>query len=181
MNNLYLLLASEPVEVESAKNFIDLIFSSNILNFILVVIFLVWVSKKTKVFSAISETQNLIKRGITNSDEEKNKAESQFQANKKKVKKVNDEVRLIIREANGIASSLADRILGEAEIQSKEMDQRTEKVINVVDKAASHEVARDISRAAFIIAEEHIKQAMDAKLHKKYIDEFINDLETLKV
>ena len=159
----------------------ELIFSSNIFNFILVIIFLVWASKKTKVFSAIAETQNLIKRGITNSDEEKNKAESQFQAEKKKVEKVNDEVRIIIREANGIASSLADRILEEAEIQSKEMNQRAEKVIKAADKSASNEVARDISKAAFIIAEEHIKQAMDDKLHKKYIDEFINDLETLKV
>ena len=46
---------------------------------------------------------------------------------------------------------------------------------------ASNRVVEEVTNAAFIIAEQHIKEAVDDRLHQKYINEFIENLDNVKV
>lgn len=180
-NNLYLVLAQgEPVS-ETAVNPYALIYHSNVLNFILVIVFLVWIARKTHIFSAITEKQNAINKKLTNAENEKKRAELELNDTKKLVANLDQEEKKIIKEAKEIASSLSDRINIETNIESEEIHKKAQKIIETEKIMASSEVMQDVSRAAFIIAEEHIKQAIDDRLHKKYIDEFIDDLDNLKV
>ena len=80
-----------------------------------------------------------------------------------------------------VATSLANRIHKEASIESDEMDKRARRILEIEKEMASSEVINNISNAAFVIAEEHIKKSIDDRLQQKYMEEFINSLDNLKV
>ena len=60
LDNLYLVLAQGEVSAEPIGDPLEVLFHSNVLNFVLVIVFLVWLARKTQVFSAISVKRNTI-------------------------------------------------------------------------------------------------------------------------
>lgn len=180
-DNQYLAMAQVEPVTETVETPLNVIYHSNILNFMLVIFFLVWISRKTQVFSAISEKRNAIIQRIKNAELEKISAEAELEETKKQVANSEQEVHSIVKEAGEIAESLSARIRKEAGIESEELHKKAERIVEAEKEMAANEVMQDISRAAFVVAEEHIKQAIDERLHKKYIDEFIDNLDNLKV
>ena len=181
LNNLNLVLAEVQPITENVNAPLDWIYTSNIINFILVIAFLAWVFRKYNVLSVISDRQNTISQKISNAEEDKARSETELTAVKEKAEKLDGEVQGIINEANGIAESLSGRIKNEITVGIEEIHKKSQKSLEIEKQVASNEVLKDISRVAFVIAEGHIKQAIDEKLHKKYIDEFIDNLDDLKV
>ncbi|MFH0702365.1 MAG: ATP synthase F0 subunit B [bacterium] len=179
---LYFVLAQEELVHEGAKtlSFTDIL-HSNVLNFLFMIVFLVWLSKKFNIFSYIIEKQNLIKQEIENTEKEKAGSILNFNEVQEQVEKLDDEVQKIGQEANKIAKSLYANILKEAHTEANEMMKKAEKTIKAEREKALNEVTKDISKVAFLAAEEQIKQAIDEKFHKKYIDEFMDNLTNLKV
>lgn len=175
--------STEKALEHTAENttFLEFLFHSNIINFIFVLIFLVWICRKTQVFSVISKKQNEIKQRIKNAEEQKVKHELELDAAKKKVRKSDDEVAKIEVQANEIAGTLVNKISEETELHLTEVTKRTEKNIKMEKESASEDVMKNVANAAFIVAEQHVKKVIDDRLHKKYIDEFVDNLENIKV
>lgn len=162
-------------------NFVNIVYHSNIINFIIVVVFLIWVTGKSETFSIIAKRREDIKQKIKNAEKEKSISEEELETVKKRLSNTDQEVQDIIKDAHQIADSLADRIRKETDTAVKEANNKAERTIEIEKTVASNKVMQNISQAAFFIAEEHIKQAIDERLHRKYIDEFIDNLENLKV
>jgi ATP synthase F0 subunit b len=167
--------------MEQMNHILEIIYSSNIINFLLVVAFLVWLTKKYHLLSAITDKQDIIAKTVHNAEEDKAKAEKDLQESHDRIKNLGDETQKITEEAKGIADSLAERIRVEAQLNATDIHKKADRAIEVEKEMASNEVLQDISRAAYNIAEKHVKQAIDTRLHKKYIDEFIDNLDNAKV
>ena len=164
----------------SEESAINIILHSNLLNFIIVIIFLIWVIRKVNLSDLIAKKQAEIAEMIKNAIEEKNIKQNQLLVTKTKVSNVKQEVLKIIDEGEQVANNLSDSIMEDAEKQAEDMHKKAVMSVNNEKQVVTCEVRAKITGAAFYIAEEDIKQAIDERLHRKYIDEFINDLDTIQ-
>ena len=160
-------------------NTLNIILHSNLLNFIIVIIFLVWVIRKVDLAALIAKKQADIAEMIKNADDEKQIKQNHLAVTQNKVSNVKQEMLKIIDDGEQVANNLSDSILDDAEKQAADMHKKA--VISVANQkqVVTGEVMAKITDAAFFIAEEHIKQAIDERLHRKYIDEFINNLDAI--
>jgi len=158
----------------------NLILHSNLFNFLIVILFIVWVIKKANLAELIAKKQAEIAELIKNALEEKKIKQNHLLVTKTKVSNVKQEVLNIIDEGEQVANNISESILEDAEKQSEDMHKKAVVSVNNQKQMVSSDVRVKISNAAFYIAEEHIKQAIDERLQKKYIDEFINNLDAIQ-
>jgi len=160
------------------NNAMNIVLHSNLLNFIIVIVFLVWVIRKVDLASLIAKKQTEIAELIKNAVDEKKIKQNQLLVTKTKVSNVKQEMLKIIDEGEQVADNLSDSIMNDAEKQAEDMRKKAVMNLSNEKQVVSGEVKTKITGAAFYIAEKHIKQAIDERLHKKFIDEFINNLDT---
>ena len=158
---------------------INVILHSNLLNFIIVIIFLIWVIRKANIVSLIAKKQKEIAELIKNAIDEKKIKQNHLLVIKNKVSNVKQEVIKIIDEGEQVANNISESILNDADKQAEDMHKKAVISVGNEKQMVSSEVTAKITGAAFYIAEEHIKQAIDERLHRKFIDEFINNLDAI--
>lgn len=164
----------------SENNAMNIILHSNVLNFVIVVIFIVWVIKKAKISELLAKKQQEIAELIKNAAEEKKIKQNQLLVTKTKVSNVEQEVLKIVDEGEQIAGNLSESIISDAKKQAEDMHNKAVISVGNEKQLVSRDVIEKITGAAFFIAEEHIKNSIDDRLHKKYINEFINDLDAVQ-
>lgn len=194
MNIIDLLLGISPaIAVEDAlesvspetlrPDFLEYLFHSNLLNFFIVIGILLFLIRKTNIHCAIPEKRQKIASEIKHAEEIKLQAELELDGTEKKVRRLSDEIEKISEETKQIAESLSEKIIKEAHTESNNIAEKTKKSIEAEKNKLYLKLSNDTTRAAMTIAEEHIKKAVEEdgeRLHKKFIDEFINDLDNLK-
>ncbi len=173
--------AKEAVHNQGSMSFIDYIFHSNIINFIIVVAFLVWLNKVQKFTSIIDQRQEEISTKVLDSEESKRRAEFKLEQTKTQLCNSSEKIDAIVKDGKQVAKSLSSEIVIEAKKDAKELESKTEHVIDTKRTQAVSEIKIKITGAAFEIAREHIKQSLDDRMHQKFIDEFIESLDNLKV
>ncbi|MFA6989349.1 MAG: hypothetical protein WC197_04705 [Candidatus Gastranaerophilaceae bacterium] len=160
---------------------IDYILNSNILNSIIVLMFLIWIFKKLNILSAIDKKQKEIDDTITLVEIEKKKSEKELNKVEKEYKNVNNEVIKIKETSKQVANSLVAEIHKETQKEIDDITHKTAKNLEEETCKAYGDVSSYISKAALNLAEDHIKKSIDINLHKKFIYEFIEDLDKFKV
>lgn len=158
---------------------INTILNSNVFNFAIVVAFVVWIIKKVDLASLIAKKCAEIAEIIKNAEEEKQIKLNHLEITRNKVSNLNQEVIKIATEGEQVAKKLSESILEDAQKQSEELHRKAVASVENEKQVVSGEVMTKITSAAFYIAEEHIKQAIDDRLHRKYIDEFIDGLDKI--
>jgi len=171
----------EPHSISGLAALWEKLYEANILNLIIVLIFLVWISKKTNLFAGLEDKMNGILHRITNAEEDKSRSEQELETTKKQVANAETITSKITQEAKEIADSLSRSIINEASHESENLEKNSERIIEGEREIASLQLTNNLTKAAFNIAEEHVKQVIDDRLHKKYINEFIDSLDNLKV
>ena len=86
----------------------------------------------------------------------------------------------IVDEGEQIAGNLSESIISDAKKQAEDMHNKAVISVGNEKQLVSRDVIEKITGAAFFIAEEHIKNSIDDRLHKKYINEFINELDAVQ-
>ena len=61
------------------------------------------------------------------------------------------------------------------------MHLRTQKTLNTEREMTVNQIRKNITDAAFFVAEDHIKNTINNDLHQKYINEFIDSLQDIKI
>ncbi|MEI8388593.1 MAG: hypothetical protein WCG23_01785 [bacterium] len=164
----------------SENNAMNIILHSNVLNFVIVVILIVWLIKKAKISELLAKKQQEIAELIKNAAEEKKIKQNQLLVTKTKVSNVEQEVQKIVVEGEQIAGNLSESIISDAQKQAEDMHNKAVISVGNEKQLVSRDVIEKITGAAFFIAEEHIKNSIDDRLHKKYINEFIEDLDAVQ-
>lgn len=162
------------------NEFIELIFFSNIINFIIVIVFFIWLFRKFNIFNFIYKKRDEIVQTIKNYEQERKLKEHQLEVTKNKVKNVEQETEKIIDDGEEIAENLSERIIEEAEKEAANMQKKAHFTIESERKIAENEIMSEVTEAAFAIAEVKINEAIDSRMHQRYIDNFIDNLEKLK-
>ncbi len=160
---------------------LDTIFFSNIINVIIVILFFVWLFRKFNLLSFIGKRKEEILEALKNLEQEKKIKQNYLKETKIKVQNVNREVEKIIDDGEQVAESISERIIKEAEEEAAEIQKKAHALIESERKVASNRVVQEVTTAAFVIAEQHIKEAIDHRLQHKYINEFIDSLDNVKV
>ena len=124
-NNLYFIFAQADTSSEVLNpSFSQTLFHSNLINFLIVVILVSWIVRKTKLISYISDKRNAIINSIKHSEEENVKADTELKLSRKQVSKSDKEVRNILDDASNIAGNIAERILQEADMEAVDLVKR---------------------------------------------------------
>lgn len=169
------------VEKEAPMSFTEYVMASNIINVIIVFIFVVWAVKKANFISVIIDKQKKVKETVEKSENKLNNAQILLANSKKAVSNTDEEIKTIHFESKEVAANITARIKEETKLNIQEVHKKAEKTIKSDAAKASGEISSEITKAAFLIAEKHIKEAVDERLQHKYINEFIDSLAGLKV
>ena len=171
-------LAKTHTETHTA-NLWETVLYSNLINFIVVVAFIFWIMKKTKLADIITKKQSETAQSIKTAEAEQKDKQNLLEETKNKVRNIHHEVEKIISENKQISNKLYDNILNDAQKQAEDLVRKAKVSVENQKKVVSGEIASQITGAAFYIAEEHIKKAVDERLHRKYIDNFIDNLDRI--
>lgn len=171
-------LVNKPVESPKISP-IETILESNLFNFIIVLAVVIWLIKKTDVAGLIAKKRDEIIELIKNAENEKTVKQNNLNNTKIKVQNVSQEVKKISDEGEQVAKNLSENILDDAKKQAEDFQKKAESSVESQKQVVSNEIMTKITGAAFYIAEEHIKQSIDERLHRKYIEEFIDNLEKI--
>ena len=158
-------------------SFPDYILGSNVLNFIIVVLFVVWVVKKVNIAKMIDKKRSEVIETIRSAEKEKIDSEKHLLDTQTKVRNVDIETSQIIEEGKETAAKLFENISKSAKQQTEDMQKKAELSVENQKAAVTKEVTSKVTKAAFYIAEDHIKKSIDERLHRKFINEFIDNLD----
>lgn len=166
---------------EKSPDLVNTILFSNVINDLIVIAFLIWIFRRFNLIGFIVKKRDEIAEKIHNVEEEKNIKENQLQKTKDKVKNVNQEVNRMIDEGDQVANSVSERIIEDAEVQAATMQKKAHGLVENESKAAENKVMNEVTSASFAVADQIIRESIDDRLHQKYIDEFIDNIESYKV
>lgn len=164
-----------------APGVMDTILFSNIINVLFVVILFIWLFRKFNLLSFIGKRRNEILETIKNLEEEKEIKQRQLEQVKTKIKNVDQETAKMIKESEQVAKSISERIINEAKEEAADLNKKAHSLIETEGKVAQNQLTNEVTTAAFAIAEDHIKEAIDENMQYKYINEFIDNLDSIKV
>ena len=168
-------------EHHGAAGIYDTILFSNVINVLIVILFLTWLVRRFNLLAFLVNRRNEILETIHNVKEERRIKENILEKTKLSVKNSDKEVEKIQEEGKEVADSLSRRILRNAELEADDMQKKAQLSIENESRMAKNHIMRTITNSAFAVAEQHIKDTIDEYRHRKYIDDFINKLDNLKV
>lgn len=164
---------------------LDLSFSnilhSNVINFCIVVAFMTWVIKKFQVMNEFDRRKKVIVTQLQNAEEQSEvavKTLSQAEDDYKNVDAVADG---ILKEADITAKALSEKIHDETKNEVSQIEENKDRVALAEKNAAINEIQQEVGKLAYIVAQQHIKGAIDENMHRKFINDFIDDLDKIKV
>ena len=165
--------------VKTMNEIVNVILFSNVINLFIVIIFLVWLFRKYNLLSYFYKKRDEIIELLKNLEQDRKTKESQLEATKTKVKNADQEVSKLTDDGEQVAEGISVRIIEEAEKEAASMQKKAQLTVESERKVATNEVIQEITTAAFATAETQINKSIDERLHRKYINDFINNLENL--
>jgi F0F1-type ATP synthase membrane subunit b/b' len=163
------------------KGVVAYILHSNIINLIIVAIFLVWIFKKFSIISAVDKVIEDIKAALSQAEQKREGAIQELKDVKNQVKNLDQTKKEIVSETEKTAGLLKDKISEETKALVFEIEKNTEKFLEAEQKMTTETISREVAQKALDIAQEHIKKAINDDMQQKYIDEFIDNLDETKV
>lgn len=173
--------AAHGAEAAHQMTLLQFIFHSNVINWLIVVAFVIWLIKKANVVGMLKSRQEQVAQSIAKAEETKAQAEEVLAKAQESVKDLDSEVSKILDDANSSAASMSEKIKNDTEQKLEEINKNLQKTIEVEEKSAAEEVLRGLSKEAFDVASGKIKDALNDELHQKYIHNFIDSLDETKV
>ncbi len=162
-------------------SFVAYILHSNIINMIFVFCFLIWILKKANILGVLKSVQEKIKDSILKAEEEKATAQKNLQHAKENAKATEEQVGKILTDAKNSAESIYEKIENDAKQKVEEIEKNLNRMIKVEEKSAKEEIVTHLSKEAYELATNKIKDALSDELHHKYINNFIDSLDEKKV
>ena len=163
------------------SDFIGYILHSNIINLLAVAVFLVWLVKKFNLIGIIDNKIEQIKSFVKNAEQVREQVIAELKEVKNRVKNISEEKLENTKEAQKTADMYKEKIEAETVQSLQEIEKNTEKGLDAEQKSLKKSIGREVAQDALEIAKEHIKQAITDDMQKKYINDFIDSLDGMKV
>ena len=159
-----------------------LIVKSNAFNFLILLGLIIFAIKFFKVGSLIEKACTKVKETVENSDLEKENSKVELQKANETMKNIANEVKEIFDNAQKSAELMGEKILKDADLQAKSIEQNAKKVMEFESKKVALNLTQKTALASLEVAKNHIKNTLKEKpqYHNDFIQKSIDELDRLK-
>ena len=159
-----------------------LIVKSNAFNFLILLGLIIFAIKFFKVGSLIEKACTKVKETVENSDLEKENSKVELQKANETIKNITNEVKEIFDNAQKSAELMGEKILKDADLQAKNIEQNAKKVMEFESKKVALNLTQKTALASLEVAKNHIKNTLKEKpqYHNDFIQKSIDELDRLK-
>ena len=159
-----------------------LIVKSNAFNFLILLGLIIFAIKFFKVGSLIEKACTKVKETVENSDLEKENSKVELQKENETIKNIANEVKEIFDNAQKSAELMGKKILKDADLQAKSIEQNAKKVMEFESKKVALNLTQKTALASLEVAKNHIKNTLKEKpqYHNDFIQKSIDELDRLK-
>lgn len=159
-----------------------LIVKSNAFNFLILLGLIIFAIKFFKVGSLIEKACLKVKETVENSDLEKENSKVELQKANETIKNIANEVKEIFDNAQKSAELMGKKILKDADLQAKNIEQNAKKVMEFESKKVALNLTQKTALASLEVAKNHIKNTLKEKpqYHNDFIQKSIDELDRLK-
>ena len=159
-----------------------LIVKSNAFNFLILLGLIVFVIKFFNIGNLIENACIKVKEAVENSDLEKENSQNELQKANETVKNIANEVKEIFDNAQKSAELIGEKILKDADLQAKSIEQNAKKVMEFESKKVALNLTEKTALASVEVAKNHIKNILREKphYHNDFIQKSIDELDRLK-
>ena len=159
-----------------------LIVKSNAFNFLILLGLIIFAIKFFKVGNLIEKACLKVKETVENSDLEKENSKVELQKANETIKNIANEVKEIFDNAQKSAELMGKKILKDADLQAKSIEQNAKKVMEFESKKVALNLTQKTALASLEVAKNHIKNTLKEKpqYHNDFIQKSIDELDRLK-
>ena len=162
------------------QNLMSLILESNLLNFVLVALALIWVIAKF-LPKAAKETRAKLEAELKEAKEARLNAEKKLNELSEKIANSEEESKSIVIEAEKTAKQLKEDLIIDAKEHIDRMQDLAEKDIEMKKNLALQSIKEMATKAAIQLTEESVKNASkDEAVLRKIQDKFLKELTTVE-
>ena len=164
-------------------DFWNLIVQSNTFNFAILAIIIAVIFVKIDLPNIIEKIRKDVASDIENADLEKHNAQNELKKAKKVAKTTDLEVEAKLKVAKESAALLTNQINQNTDEQVKQIYENIKRVVTTEEKKISAKLSIETIDEAIALAKQNIidKLKTDSKLHEKFIEDSINELDKVKL
>ena len=157
------------------------ILHSNVINFAVMIGFFAILGWFLKVPEKLEMYKNSIKKTVEDSDLLKEEAKAELDKVSDSLKNIDEELDAIVRKAHETAVSFEVKAKADIEKSVERIKTNIEKRVSSEEHQIQAQLMKNISASSIEAAHRQIKTALDgnSELHKKYINEFIDNLDKI--
>ena len=159
------------------------ILTSNLFNFVLMLVFLGWIIDKTNLGQKLEDGRKSIEDKITNAKMNKENAAKVLFETQEKGAEIDKEVFETIEKAERNAVIVGEKIIADAEKQSAEYGRTLQATIDSNIEKLRLNLTTKTAQQAIEMAKKHVEKQLedDRELHIKYINESIDALRGINL
>ncbi len=159
------------------------ILNSNAFNFTILVIFFAILFKYLKLPEAMESQRRDIQNSVESSDNLKKEAEDAFHKVEKSLENLPAEIDEIIKKADSAAKAFEAKSKDEIDKLVVSIRENAQKQLDAEEKQVKSSLMKNVSKASVDVAQKQVKRALDGnkELHRKFISDFINNIDGLEV
>lgn len=156
---------------------------SNLFNFVVMVLLLVWLVKKFDLGAKIEAGRKKIESNIAESETVKEENLKKLYEVQEASTKIDEEMLKVFNSAEEKARFVGEKLLEEGKIQAESIKENSKKTIDTNIKTVKNEIIKETAQEAMKLAEQHIKSTLesDPNLHQKFIWESIDAIDGIGV
>ncbi len=163
------------------KDIFQLLLQSNTLNFIIVFALIVFLFVKLNFKQKIENIRNEIKEYVETAQNERIQAENELGRIKDEVARLPEKIENIRKSAENSVVSIGEKIQAEIESQKQDISNNARRIFNLETKNFKSKLTNLLSEKSVEAAKENAMNQLNAdkSLHRKYIDNAIDELDRI--
>ncbi len=161
------------------NNIIQTLIQSNTLNFIAVLIVLVWIFSKLNIPKNLENEKDVITSYVNEAEKEKADAENRLNKINEKIKKLPEEIKRIERSTKNNIEGLERKSKSDIEEKKADIDGNVKRIMDLETKKFKSKLTSLLSEASVNLARDNALKQFEnnREMHDKYIDEAIQEID----
>ena len=159
----------------------QIIVQSNTLNFLIVLVVVLFIVSKLDVKSKLEAIKDEIRTYVDNSSQEKESAEKELDEINEKIKHLPDEIADIKQSAENNIRGIEKRINEEIEEKKKDIENNAKRILGLETKKFKSRLSGILSQASIDLAKNNALEQLNnnRELHDRYINEAIDEIDRI--
>ena len=159
------------------------ILHSNVINFAIMIAFFAFIIKKLNVSQKIEDMRASVQNKVEESDAIKEEAKQDFENVSKSLANIEQELNAIVKKAEETAKAFEQKSKEDLDKTVESIKKNIEKQVLSEENHAQTSLMKNVSDSSIEVAQRQIVTALDKdkKLHRKYIEDFINSIDKIDV